>query len=208
MHQSRIDERARDEDALLDEMKRAWAEHFRFYSNAGKERRERWVVAEFLTQLPVTFTPDELLSHIQSSKVDVEFREAHFQVKEIPDPNFRRGDDIKATYRRVMSAKTLQDTVGQGFTYDVPPLAHGYELVRDKARELASMAVYKDRRSMLDLLFYITRTRASMIERAELRSEDFSSLGWRSVSCLLGKRASVLYVSPVAPSFLVRHQGT
>src|SRR4249920_3168078 len=93
-----------DERALLAEMKRSWSENLRFYSNAGKEERERWVVAEYLTRLPVPFDPNELRSHVQKSKVDVEFRDARFQVKEIPDPNFRRGEEIKTTYHRVMNA--------------------------------------------------------------------------------------------------------
>ena len=94
---------------LLAEMKRSWAESLRFYSNPGKEDRERWVVGQFLNCLSVAFIPDELRSHPQQSKVDVEFGQARFQIKEIPGPNFRRSDEIKDTYRRVMEAKTLQD---------------------------------------------------------------------------------------------------
>ena len=104
-----------DEAALLAEMKRDWAEQFRFFSNPGKEEREQWIVKEFLAGLRVSFLDTELLSHPQASKVDVEVHGAQFQVKEITDPNFRRGDETKATYRRVMAAQTLQDTVGPGF---------------------------------------------------------------------------------------------
>lgn len=195
-----MDEPTADERALLAEMKRSWSENLRFYSNAGKEERERWVVAEFLTHLPVPFDPNELRSHVQKSKVDVEFRDARFQVKEIPDPNFRRGDEIKTTYHRVMNAKTLQDTVGPGFVYDVPRVESAFDLVRDTARELACSATYKDHKGTLDLLCYVTRTRASFISVKEVRPEELSLLGWRSISCLIGAQAVALYTGPDAPT--------
>jgi Putative endonuclease, protein of unknown function (DUF1780) len=191
-----------DETALLAEMKRSWSENLRFYSNAGKKERERWVVAEFLARLPVPFEPNELRSRVQKSKVDVEFRDARFQVKEIPDPNFRRGDEIKTTYHRVMNAKTLQDTVGPGFVYDVPRVESAYDLVRDTARELACSATYKDHKATLDLLCYVTRTRASVISVKEVKPEELSPLGWRSISCLIGNQAMALYMGPGAPMFL------
>lgn len=197
-----MDEPTADERALLAEMKRAWSENLRFYSNAGKEDRERWVVAEFLTHLRVPFDPNELRSHIQKSKVDVEFRDARFQVKEIPDPNFRRGDEIKTTYHRVMNAKTLQDTVGPGFVYDVPHVESAYNLVRDTARDLATSATYKDHKATLDLLCYVTRTRASVISANEVRPEELSLLGWRSISCLIGSQAVALYAGSDGPTFL------
>ena len=197
-----MDEPTADETALLAEMKRSWSENLRFYSNAGKEERERWVVAEFLAHLPVPFNPNELRSHVQKSKVDVEFRDARFQVKEIPDPNFRRGDEIKTTYHRVMNAKTLQDTVGPGFVYDVPRVESAYDLVRDTARELACSATYKDHRATLDLLCYVTCTRASVISVKEVKPEELSPLGWRSISCLIGNQAVALHTGPGAPMFL------
>ena len=187
---------------ILAEMKRAWSDNQQFFSNAGKEERERWVVSEFLTYLPISFDTYELRSHAQQSKVDVEFRGARFQVKEIPDPNFRRGDEIKSTYIRVMNANTLQETVGPGFVYDVPPIVSGYDLVRDTAVDLAESETYKPHKATLDLLCYVTRTRASAIMAIDVRPEDFSALGWRSITCLMGNQALVLFSTAGAPSFL------
>ncbi|CAH1073398.1 conserved hypothetical protein [Candidatus Nitrotoga sp. 1052] len=196
------DQMSTSEAGILAEMKRYWAESHRFYSNPGKEDRERWVVEEFLNCLSVPFTNDELQSHPQYSKVDIEFRQARFQIKEIPNPNFRRGDEIKDTYRRVMEAKTLQDTVGPGFVYEVPPVVSGYGLVRDNAHKLAFEEKYIDCKANIDLLFYITRTRASIVEMKDVKIEELSPLGWRSVSCLMGSRALVLYATLEAPAFL------
>jgi hypothetical protein len=190
------------EAALLDEMKRTWAEQFRFFTNPGKEEREQWVVREFLAGLGVSFLDPELRSHPQASKVDVEFRDAQFQVKEITDPNFRRGDETKAIYRRVMAAQTLQDTVGPGFIYDVPPPANGYELVRDTAAELAASKTYRDHKTSLDLLCYVTRTRTSLISNSHLPIQEVAVSGWRSISCLIGQQSTVLFAAPDAPAFL------
>lgn len=187
---------------LLAEMKRAWTAHLQFYSNKCKEERERWVVGEFLTQLAIPFASDELHSPPQQSKVDVEFRDARFQVKEITDPHFRRSDEIKDTYHRVIGAKTLQDTVGPGFTYDMPPIVSSYDLVRDNARELASSEKYIDCMANLDLIYYVTRTRASIIQVQDIDTEELSSLGWRSVSYLMGNHALVLCTAFDAPGFL------
>lgn len=148
------------------------------------------------------FGESELHSPPQHSKVDVKFREARFQVKEIPDPNFRRGDDSKSTYRRVMKARTLQETVEPSFGYDVPPVINGYDLVRDTACDLANRDKYRDTKTSLDLLFYVTRTRASVVQLHEVKPEELSPLGWRSVSCLMGSCALVLYASSDAPTFL------
>jgi hypothetical protein len=187
---------------LLAEMKREWTEYRWFYSNKGKEERERWVVGEFLTRLAIPFGSNELHSPPQHSRVDVEFRDARFQVKEITSPNFRRNDEINDTHLRVMGAKTLADTIGPGFAYDVPPVVSSYDLVRDNARELALSEKYIDCKENLDLVFYVTRTRASIIQVHDINPEELSSFGWRSVSYLMGKHALVLCAAVDAPSFL------
>ena len=190
-----------EETAVLAEMKRAWAEQKHFFSNLGKEARERWVVSEFLVHLKVEFSATELRSHEQASKVDVEFRSACFQVKEVTNPNFRRSAEIKTTYQRVMRATTLQDTVGPGFVYDNPAPVSGYSLVRDIAADLAASPNYRDHKANLDLLCYVTCTCTSPILADQLRVPEIAALGWRTVSCLIGHQASVLYAAADAPAF-------
>jgi hypothetical protein len=131
------DQRASSEADLLADLKHFWSLERRFFSERGKEERERWVVGEFLSHLPITFGISELRSQPQQSNVDVKFRNAQFQVKEIPEANLRRGDEIKVQYGRIMSAKTLQETVGPNNASDVPPVVSGYELVQAEARRLA-----------------------------------------------------------------------
>ena len=187
---------------MLAAMKRSWAEGARFFSSDGDEERERWVVQEFLKGLSLPFAPEEIKSQAQSSKVDVEFREARFQIKEIVNPNTRRTAEIKAIALQVAAAKTLEETVGPGFAYDTPPVTDGYELVRDYAAQLAVDPRYRAIRGKIDLLFYVTRTRASVVRRTEHSDAELSAIGWRSISCLMGDHAVVLFAQPGAPSFL------
>lgn len=187
-----------NEVALLDEMKRSSKDEAQFYSNKGKEAREAWVVSEFLRRINLPFEGYELVSQRQESKIDVQFRSANFQIKEIPDPNIRRGDEVKAVYKSVREAKTLQDTFGPGFVYDVPAISSAYQLVREKAAK----AKYDGHKANLDLLCYVTRTRASKISVDEVHLPELTALGWRSISCLIGNQATVLYIAHDAPLFL------
>jgi hypothetical protein len=189
------------EDEILEAMKRSWEADFLFFSNRGKEERERWVVTEFLACLTIPFSIEELHSDKQSSKVDVMFRDARFQIKEIIESNTKRGDEIRATYNRVKKAKKLAETIGPGFVYDVPPPVNGYELIREKVEDLS--AKYASAKKTLDLLFYVTRTHASIVKKNEINAEELSSFGWRSISCLMGNHACVLYAQPDAPSFIL-----
>lgn len=85
---------------------------------------------------------------------------------------------------------------------DVPPIRKIYDLVLEMVVGLSSEEKYLAHKSGLDLVIYVTRTRASLIELAQIEPHDFSKLGWRSVSCVNSKQAVVLYVSSHAPEFL------
>ncbi len=142
---------------------------------------------------PVPQTEDE---------IDVSFRDARFQIKEIVEPGRKRGAEIRAIYNQVKNANKLADTIGPGFVYDVPPPLNGYDLIRETVKGLSTK--YHAEKSTLDLLFYVTRTYASIVKKNEVNSEEMSLFGWRSISCLMGNHVCVLCAQPDAPSFLVR----
>lgn len=196
-----------DHDELLDVIRRSWDKEMRFFSNAGKEERECWVVGEFLRNLSVSFSEQELISFEQHSKTDVGFREARFQIKEIMNKGSRRGAEIKALWQQAKTASRVEEIVGAGLVYDNPPPIRGYELICDRARTLATSGKYDlDTRQSLDLLFYVTRTNASPIQSTEIKRDEFISLGWRSVSCLIGSESLVLFTQDDAPELLRLHQ--
>src|SRR5260370_30346150 len=146
------------EDEMLEAMRRNWAEERRFYSNDGKEERERWVVGEFLTHLKVPFAVEEITSLPQDNAADVEFRSARFQVKEIMTPAERRHAEIKDIFNRVDAAKRLQDTIGPGFVYDTPAPIDGYALISTEATKLAHDPKYLPSKQDLNLAFSVTRS--------------------------------------------------
>jgi hypothetical protein len=187
---------------ILDYMKRSWQSERHFFSNRGKEERERWVAKEFLSHMSIPLSVEEIRSEIQASKVDVAFRDARFQIKEIMEPDVRRGDEIKAISERVKSATKLAETIGPTFVYDVPPPVKGYDLILEKLKELDNDRKYKDIQDSLDLLFYVTRTRTSPVQEQDIDARELASFGWRSISCLMGNYAFVLFARDEAPTFI------
>ncbi len=187
---------------ILDHLLKSAQKDHKYFSNVNKEVRERWVVSQFLTVIEVQHQEKELLSLEQSNKADVQFRDANFQVKELTDPDLRRGKMYKDAYNSIKNAKSLKEVSLISDVRDLPPVANMFELVFSKAEELARSNLYKDVKKELDLLIYVTRTRASLIQPHELDSAIFSNLGWRSISCVNTKQAVVLFSSPLAPDFV------
>lgn len=190
-------------DELLNRLRELAKEDFDYFSNKKKDVRERWVAAEFISSIHVTFQEGELISPEQSSKVDVQFRDARFQIKEITDPNSRRGKLYKDAYLSLEHADSLEQVSLVGEVHDVPPLARMYDLVLEQAEELSRSRKYIKSKGNLDLLIYVTRTRAALIQEDEIKGSDFESMGWRSVSCVNSKQAVVLFSSQSGPSFMV-----
>lgn len=194
MHQSELE--------LLEELRASAREELRYLSNGGKEERERWVISEFLTLQKIEFSEDELHSPSQHSKIDVEFRNAKFQIKEILNPGTRRYKDAKARYDCLMAAKNLRDIQWPMLAYDIPPVTTIYNLISSEAFVLSISNKYIFQKANLDLIFYVTRTYASLIRKEEIDHEYFSSMGWRSISCLAGKQAILIFANKNAPAFL------
>ena len=68
-----------------------------FYSNKGRAEREIWAVSEFLNGIGARHSKEELICQQQDSKIDVRYSECSFQLKEITDPDERRGKYYKDT---------------------------------------------------------------------------------------------------------------
>jgi|LGOV01.1.fsa_nt_gb hypothetical protein len=191
-----------EENEILQNIKDAARDDLYFHSNRGKEDRERWVVSEFMRFLKIKFEESEINSLEQSSKTDVQFRDGKFQVKEITDPSIMRNKYFKNQYNSIKSANKLEDIELPTMVQDTPDVTRMYKLILLESRKLSESDVYTTTKNELDLIFYITRPRAVLINEDEINSQDFSNLGWRSISCLNTKQAVVLYASEGAPEFL------
>lgn len=190
------------DEEILSEIKLKSKEELEYYSNPNKPEREKFVVRLFLSILGVGFMETELNSPEQSSKIDVSFRDAAFQVKELMNENYRRGRDIKKIWKSVENAKTLQEVSLISESYDVPDSVRMIDLVYQEALRRANESKYIKEKGNLDLLFYVTRTRASLIQENEVQVHKFSELGWRSVLCVNEKQAVILSSSALAPRFI------
>ncbi len=187
---------------FLDKLRESALEDLMFFSNSGRSERERWVVSEFLRLQKIQFSAIELCSQPVHSKVDIEFRGANFQVKEILNPGIKRHRDAKGRYEKLRSASSIENLILPGLCYATPPVVTIYDLISTEADSLASSGKYITVKSNLDLIFYVTRTRASLIKKDEINHEHLASLGWRSISCLAGKQAIVVFAASNAPAFL------
>lgn len=193
---------SRSDAELLASMQASAHDELLFFSNNGKADRDCWVVSRFLRCRSLDFLETELSYPDQHNKTDVQFRDANFQLKEILNPGTKRGDEIKGNYNRLKAATKLEDIIGPPFSYDVPAPTTIYALVSGQAAHLALDQKYGSSKHELDLLFYVTRTNASPIRNEEINADALSLHGWRSISCLTGNQATVLFAGVNAPSFL------
>lgn len=191
------------EQAIIHLLRQSAEADFRYFSNPNKEVRERWVVSEFLTILGIPYQDRDLVSPEQKSKTDVSFLDANFQVKELTDPDLRRNKMYKENLELTNNAKTLEDlTKASQLSSSIPPITYTYQLVLEESKRRAQEHKYTDVKCNLDLLIYVTRRYAGLIQPQELNNSDFADLGWRSISCLNSKQAVVLFAAPAAPEFL------
>jgi hypothetical protein len=186
------------EQEVIDSVRRAREEEVRFFSCAAKSERERWVVREFLTRLGLEFFGDELKSEADDSPVDVTFRSASFQIKEISDPAQRRHAEIKESLRRAQKTTTVRDLVGSVTGRDIVFADVGKLLFDIAATSKYSPSVKAD----LDLLVYVTRPHAAFDEPHHVAANKLKSLGWRSISCLFGEKPILLVATSHSPPFL------
>jgi hypothetical protein len=181
---------------IIESFRRAREEQVRFFSNAAKPERERWVVHEFLKTLAISLSEDELYSPKESDDVDVVFRDANFQVKEIPEPDCRRSSEVREDLKRAETATQPMDLFGPLVAKDII-----YEDAFPQIQTYARDHRYSPTsRAKLDLLVYVTHHH-SVLNRAA-QPADLSTLGWRSISCLFGPHAYVLVAAKNAPLFL------
>ena len=190
---------------ILEQLKQTAWDDLQYFSNTNKPARERWVVAQFLKALSVPHLEGDLRSLEIKNKVDVQFREAAFQVKELTDPDLRRGQMYKNAYKSTKVAKRLEEVSLIGPLISDPPIASMYDLVVNLAQKLSEGNEYGEEASSIDLLVYITRRRAALLQSEEVDQSAFSGFGWRSVSCVNSKQAAVLYASDTAPDFIWAH---
>lgn len=191
------------EEERLNQIRNIQNKEAYFFSNKGTKDREKWIVSEFLTRLGVLYKSTELISEEQASKIDISFRDASFQIKEIPDQDIERTKEARQLKEYADKADSIKNSFPPLKAKDIPPITDGYELALNKCQSLSENGKYSDHiRKNLDLLIYITRTRSSIIKRDGINGDDFKSMGWRSISVLMCDKSNILYCHETSPEFL------
>jgi hypothetical protein len=95
-------------DEYLNKMRAHIAETRSFFTSKMKPERERAVCRAFLRCLGIEFTEAEIIAS-KTEPIDVEFRTAKFQVRELLGPGRKRGDELKQTQRKYEDAISIED---------------------------------------------------------------------------------------------------
>jgi len=190
-------------DPYLAELREHATETRLLLSNPRRADRERMVVRAYLRCLGIPFADDEIVASTEEP-VDVQFRAARFQIREILGDR-KRGKDWADREDRYHAAKMVSD-VAEAFTKSIAvPYDEAVEMVT-KALAEKVMHYAPASSARLDVLIYIdlknshlwpTKPRDVIDSLSELDQQ-----GWRSASMLFLPYGVVLTARPNAPDFL------
>lgn len=198
------DEAGQDHDYL--EKLRAHADQTRtFLSNKMKPERERSVCRAFLRTLGVSFNDNELIAPTVEP-VDVAFREAQFQVRDLLRGR-KRDDNWKEMEKQYKEAQHITDLFKP---YSPPvPINLGSLMSEVTAALSGKAAKYGAGCTELDALVYVNLKDTFLkADSPAPNTEALQGQGWRSVSLLFPPYGVVLFAKVDAPSFLLNAAGT
>ena len=188
---------------LTEELKEAMA----FFSGGNKWNREKWVVEKLLSSLAVRYNESELSEC--DEPVDVTFRDARFQIKEMmqfPAAEYRRRhDEYRSALHKAEAAETLEAltslTPYRQVTWD--------QIVTESLLETkAKIQKYPlEARRELDVICYYNRHDHF---ETDAPTPKFEAIDCRSFSIVSNKSVMVLFAAASSPAFLqaatgVRH---
>ncbi len=190
------------EEEYLGKMRAYVAETRRLLSNESKPDREQLVCRAFLRAIGVAFEEIEIFAP-STEPVDVTFRDARFQIREILDENRRRGDEYRMKEVRYQEARRIEDVM---VPWRSPVRMSFDELTALTAAALeAKVAKYRSGRAELDALAYIDLADPPRFLDPDSPAKESALLeaqGWRSVSILFPPYGIVVTATSTAPQFI------
>ena len=174
---------------------RALEESLAFFNNTGKLNREKWVARRLLRALHVDFQEDEMTA--AEEPVDVLFRDAKCQVKEILNEGRRRTDEFKAKLEQAKSAADYSELLKHYTQIDIT----FSEIVRrcyGYAETLLSKYGPRERMN-IDLLCYFNWVEHQVVPPIEVLIKE---LDFRSLSVVSNRFCAVAYANKNAPRLL------
>jgi hypothetical protein len=197
-----------NDDRYLEALREDAADARLLMSNPRKSERERMVVRALLRCLGVAFADTEIAAGSEEP-IDVEFRAARFQIRDIVGGR-KRGEEWAERERLYRSVKTFADVITPFTETTAIPFDRAAEMVVDALTEKSRRCGPRvcgtlDAVTYLDLggsHLYPSEARGVPEALAELRRQ-----GWRSVSMLAVPYGVVLSASADAPDFLHKRLG-
>jgi len=188
------------ETELLEKLRKYASDTRTFLSNKMKPERERSVCRAFLRTIKVPFKEHELIAPTDEP-ADVAFRTARFQIREIHEPNRRRGDEWKKKEMKYSEASSLDDVMEP---YSQPTSVALAEFVPKIVDALSKKAQkYGTGCNDIDALVYVNLENQFLAADSDAPNLDkLKSQGWRSVSLLFPPYGVILFAEPTAPDYL------
>ncbi len=199
----------RNDDRHLEALREDAADARSLVSNPGKSERERMVVRALLRCLGVPFADTEIAAGSEEP-VDVEFRTARFQIRDIVGGR-KRGKELAEREQLYQRAKTISEVMTPFTDSTAIPFDQAAGMVAEALAEKARrygprVCCTLDAVVYLDLggsHFYPAEPRGAPEALADLRRQ-----GWRSVSMLAVPYGVVLTADRQAPEFLRARLGS
>lgn len=183
-------------------------ESIHFFSNALKPERERWVVNKLLDYIRVERNEDEVIS-TTDEPIDVKFRDACFQLKEIPDEGRKRDAEYKEFLYVAERAEKTEDLFEQ-YTPVNLKIDDVLVIVFDRVKKWSKKYPPQVRKT-LDLLFYLNLQDVYIQfvghELPKVNIDHKYHKSWRSVSVVENECAFVICANEDAPDFIKKAVG-
>lgn len=182
-------------DDWKEKRRKELAERQEFFGNSRKWDREKWIAERFIRALAIDFQDAEL--KLAAEPVDVAFRDARFQTKELPEENRKRGDEIKESLEIAKAANDGADLlepynpINISFT-DVVRLCYAY------VDELKTKYGPHERKNM-DMLIYFNWVNHQIVPPTEVPA---THVAFRSLSVVSNIYCAIAFASEDAPTFL------
>ena len=199
-----------NEKDYLEQLREHARETRRFFSNPHQPKRERMVVCAFLRCIGIDFSVCEIQSKPeQNDSVDVEFRDARFQVTDLlwdRKPG-RLWQERERNWENADSISDLEEpwTDSEPISYD--------EISREIAKHLEQKATRytSGTCAMVDVLVHVYPLPERHLwppdDPVSNHHNDLVQQGWRSVSMVFLPYGSVLAACGTAPEFLRSYNG-
>lgn len=181
---------------------KALKESLAFFSNTEKLSREKWVVRQLLQTLSIDFKEEEMTE--AEEPVDIAFRDAGFQVKEILNEGRRRTDEFKNKLKKAEKAQDYSELL----EYYTPLNISFTEIVQhcyNYAESLIAQSKYGMRECKnINLLCYFNWLDYSIVPPIGVLIKE---VGFRSLSIVSNHYCAVVYAGPNAPELLKDNVG-